>query len=109
MTGGRTASGTGFHGVYPILYSLFDREDRLDPVAMRRQVDGCLAAGAHGIAILGIASEMNKLSGSERVAFLEIVAEALADRRPLAATVPEASVSAQIEFARRAAQAARPG
>jgi len=70
---GRTTSRTGFHGVYPILYSLFDREDRLDPVAMRRQVEGCLAAGAHGLAVLGIASEMNKLSGSERLAFLETV------------------------------------
>lgn len=98
-------SKTGFSGVYPMLYALFDEDDRLDRTAMARQVEGCLAAGAHGLAILGIASEMNKLSADERAAFLDVVAEANRGRVPLAVTVPEASVPAQVAFARRAGAA----
>ena len=85
-------SRSGFHGIYPMLYAFFGADGRLDPVAMRRQIDGCIAAGVHGIAILGIASEMNKLSSIERRQFLDISAEAVAGRVPLAVTVPEPNV-----------------
>jgi 2-keto-3-deoxy-L-arabinonate dehydratase len=102
MATGEAGSKTGFFGIYPMLYALFDRADRLDPKALARQVDGCLKAGAHGLAILGIASEMNKLSTAERSAFLEIVAEANRGRAPLAVTVAEASVPAQVAFAKEA-------
>ena len=105
MTSLRERSKTGFAGVYPILYSLFGADDRLDHVAMRRQVEGCIAAGAHGIAILGIASEMNKLSAAERIEFLEVVADAVAKGVPLAVTVPEPNVPDQIAFAKRAERA----
>lgn len=105
MTSLRERSKTGFAGVYPILYSLFGADERLDHMAMRRQVEGCIAAGAHGIAILGIASEMNKLGHAERVEFLDVVADAVAGRVPLAVTVPEPNVLDQIAFARRAVQA----
>ncbi len=95
-------SRTGFFGIYPMLYALFGADERLDASAMRRQVEGCIAAGVHGIACLGIASEMNKLSSAERRTFLEITAEAVAGRVPLAVTVPEPNVPDQIAFARAA-------
>jgi 4-hydroxy-tetrahydrodipicolinate synthase len=95
-----------FFGVYPMLYSFFGADGLLHRVSMRRQVDACVAAGAHGIGILGIVGEMNKLEAMERRQILEWVAEDLAGRRPLAVTVSEPSIRGQVEFV-RAAEAAR--
>ena len=52
-----TARGTQppvFSGVYPILYAFYDASGRLDDGLMRLQVDKCIEAGAHGIAVLGL-------------------------------------------------------
>jgi 4-hydroxy-tetrahydrodipicolinate synthase len=91
-----------FHGIYPMLYTFFDHSGGIDRVAMKRQVDACIRAGTHGIAILGIVGEFNKLDVRERRRVLEIVAEDIAGRVPLAVTVPEPSVTGQIEFVKAA-------
>lgn len=94
-----------FSGIYPILYAFYDRDGRIDPVAMRRQVERCIAAGAHGIAVLGLVTEVTKLDVNERRELVAIVAEAIAGRVPLAVTVAENSVPGQIAFARAARDA----
>ncbi|MFO1349449.1 MAG: dihydrodipicolinate synthase family protein [Gammaproteobacteria bacterium] len=91
-----------FHGVYPILYAFFDARGQLDRAAMRRQVDGCLANGAHGIAVLGLATEVSKLSEAERHRVMEWVAEDVDGRAPLAITVYGNSVEQQVEYVRAA-------
>ena len=96
------ASHTGFHGVYPILYSFFDAGGRLDREAMRRQVEGCIGAGAHGIAVMGLATEVGKLDVNERRQVIDWVGEDIAGRVPYAVTVGEGSVPGQIEFVRAA-------
>jgi 4-hydroxy-tetrahydrodipicolinate synthase len=95
-----------FTGIYPMLYTYFDADGGLDRAAMQAQIDACLAGGAHGIAILGIVGEFNKQSVAERRAVLDLAAETLAGRRPLAVTICEPSIAGQIEFV-RAAEAAR--
>ena len=57
---------TGFHGIYPILYAFFDAQGRLDRGAMRAQVEACVRHGAHGLAVLGLATETYKLQTPER-------------------------------------------
>ncbi len=94
-----------FHGIYPILYAFFGPDGSLDRAAMRRQVEACIAAGAHGIAVLGLATEVNKLSTPERRLVMEWAAEDIAGRVPLAVTVAEGSVDGQVAFAEAAAQA----
>jgi 2-keto-3-deoxy-L-arabinonate dehydratase len=89
-------------GIWPILYAYFDAAGRLDRAAMRRELDGCVAGGAHGVAVLGLATEVGKLDVRERRQLLDWVAEDLAARRPLAVTVAEPSVAGQIEMARAA-------
>src|SRR3546814_8252619 len=69
---------------------------------MRRQVDACIANGAHGIAILGLATEVNKLSTAERRMAMEWAAEDIGGRVPLAVTIAEATVPGQVEMARAA-------
>lgn len=90
-------------GIYPMLYAFFDAQGRLDRDASRRQVEAFVKHGAHGMAVLGLATEVNKLADAERRQLLEWVAEDLGGRLPLAVTVNAATIEAQVEFARFAA------
>jgi 4-hydroxy-tetrahydrodipicolinate synthase len=94
---------TRFRGIYPMLFAFFDREDRLDQAATRRQVEAMLAAGVHGIAVLGLATECNKLATQEKRQLLDWVAQSLDGRLPLSVTVSETSVRGQVEFVAAAA------
>jgi 2-keto-3-deoxy-L-arabinonate dehydratase len=91
-------------GIWPILYAFFDATGRIDRAAMRRQLDACVAGGAHGVAVMGLATEVGKLDVRERRELLEWVAADLGGRRPLAVTVAEPSVPGQVEMARAAEQ-----
>ena len=76
-----------FQGIYPMLYAFFGADGGLDRAAMRHQVEFCVDAGVHGVAALGLATEVDKLSPHERRQVLDWVAEDLAGRLPLAITV----------------------
>jgi 2-keto-3-deoxy-L-arabinonate dehydratase len=93
-----------FRGVYPMLYAFFDAAGRLDRGAMRAQVEYCVAGGAHGIAALGLGTEVSKLRPEERRQVVAWVAEDLAGRLPLAITVFGATPAEQIAFVRTAAE-----
>jgi 2-keto-3-deoxy-L-arabinonate dehydratase len=69
---------------------------------MTRQAAKCIAAGAHGIAVLGLVTEVQKLDVNERRHLVEVVGRAIDGRVPYAVTVGEQSVHGQIEFARMA-------
>ena len=60
--------------------------------------------GAHGIAALGLGTEVSKLTPEERLAVVTWVAEDLAGRRPLAITVFGATPAEQTAFVRAAAE-----
>jgi 4-hydroxy-tetrahydrodipicolinate synthase len=92
-----------FEGVYPILYAFFDRAGRLDRETMRRQVEACVAGGAHGVAALGLATEVGKLSPAERRQVLEWVVEDVGGRLPVAITVFGETPEVQAGFVRAAA------
>lgn len=87
-----------FGGIYPILYAFFGRNGRLDQGQMREQVRRCLAGGAHGIAVLGLATEVNKLDADEKRDVVRWAAEEIGGRVPLAATVAEATAEAAARF-----------
>lgn len=91
-----------FHGIYPILYAFFGPDGTLDRAAMRAQVEACVAGGAHGLAVLGLATETHKLQTQERRQAMEWAAEDLAGRLPLAVTIAEPSVAGQVDFVRAA-------
>lgn len=94
-----------FHGVYPVLYAFYDRSGAIDVGAMRRQVEHCVGAGAHGLMILGLVTEVNKMDVTERLAVVELVGELNGGRRPYAVTIGEPSIDGQIAFARKARRA----
>ena len=90
--------GSDFQGIYPMLYAFFGADGELDRAAMRRQVEFCVEAGTQGVAALGLATEVDKLSPRERRQVLEWVAEDLAGRLPLAITVFGNTVDEQSTF-----------
>lgn len=99
-----TAAASAFRGIYPILYAYFRADDgRLDEAAMRRQARLCLAGGAHGLAVLGLATEVNKLSPDEKRAVVRWTAEEAAGRVPVAVTVAENTVEEAAGFVADAA------
>jgi dihydrodipicolinate synthase/N-acetylneuraminate lyase len=97
-------AASGFQGVYPMLYAFFDAAGRLDRGAMRVQVEYCIESGAHGIAALGLGTEVSTLEPEERRLVMEWAAEDLRGRLPLAITVFGATPAEQITFARAAAE-----
>ncbi len=93
-----------FHGIYPMLYAYFDRSGALDRRMARRQVEAAVAGGAHGVAVLGLATEVNKLTDGERREMVEWVAADLGARLPLAVTIAPGPVAQQVAFGRFAAK-----
>lgn len=85
-----------FHGIHGIVYAMFDTDEQLDRAAMRRQVQLCLNAGVHGMAALGLATEVSKLTVPERCVVMEWVAEDVGGKVPLAFTIFGSSVAEQI-------------
>ncbi|HEY0920486.1 dihydrodipicolinate synthase family protein [Devosia sp.] len=92
-------------GIYPMLYAYFDEHGRLDQDAAERQVEAAVAGGAHGLAVLGLGTEVNKLSAAERQALLGWVGRALAGRLPLAVTIAEADIERALAAAESAQRA----
>ncbi len=86
-------------GIYPMLYAFFGRNGGLDREATRRQVRAFVDNGAHGMAVLGLGTEVSKLADAERRQLVDWVAEDLGGRLPLAVTVNAPTVDAQVEFA----------
>lgn len=92
-------------GIYPMLYSFFDDQGGLRLEPFQAQVDVVLANGAAGVAILGLGTEVSRLTPQERIQVLETVAARIDGKALLLVTVYGDTPSAQIEFARRAVDA----
>ncbi|MGI9433633.1 MAG: dihydrodipicolinate synthase family protein, partial [Geminicoccaceae bacterium] len=95
-------SMSDFHGIYPILYAFFDGQGRLDREAMRRQTEACVKMGAHGIAALGLATEVSKLSAEERHDVMSWLADDVDGRLPIAITVFGKTPAEQIAYVKAA-------
>lgn len=92
-------------GIHAMQFAFFDAQGRLDRHAMRRQAEASVAGHAHGVAALGLATEVNKLSQDERHTLIDWVSRDIGGRLPLAVTIAGASVQDQVELARHAADA----
>jgi 2-keto-3-deoxy-L-arabinonate dehydratase len=95
-----------FAGIHAMVYALFDAQERLDREAMRRQTELCLSLGVHGMAALGLATEVSKLTQAERLQVMEWVSEDTGGKVPLAFTIFGSSVAEQVSQV-RAAEAAK--
>jgi len=87
-----------FPGIHAVLYALFDSAERLDRGAMRVQVEYVRACGADGVTVLGLATEVGKLSAEEKRQVIDWAAEDAAGL-PLSVTVTGNSVAEQVALA----------
>lgn len=94
-----------FPGIHCVLYALFDTEERLSRDLMRAQVDRVIGTGVDGITVLGLATEVLKLSGDERRQVIDWAAADIAGRVPLSVTIAGNSVAEQVALATYATQA----
>lgn len=94
-----------FAGIHCVLYALFDAQERLDRGLMREQVDQVIAAGVDGITVLGLATEVLKLTGQERRDLIDWAARDIAGRVPLSVTIAGNSVAEQVALAAHATDA----
>lgn len=92
-----------FSGVHAVLYAMFLPDETLDHKAMAHQVDYCVDEGCHGITVLGLATEVSKLTFDERKALIKTVGLANRGRLPFSVTVAGNSVAEQIDLAQYAA------
>ena len=60
------AETTDLRGIVPIVYTPFDASGRIDEEDLERLVEHLIAAGAHGLAAAGGASEAHKMPVAER-------------------------------------------
>lgn len=82
-------------GIHAVLYALFDAAEVVDHGAMARQVDHVLSHGVAGVTILGLATEVGKLSSEERCRVIDTVSRAVAGRAAFSVTIAGNSVAEQ--------------
>ena len=68
-------------------YCFYNKNNMIDEYAMRDQIQLIKKIGSHGIACLGLATEVNKLSFKEKQKLIEIVADNSGDRLPIVITI----------------------
>lgn len=90
-------------GIIPIVYTPFDERGEIIVADVRRLVDYLIAAGAHGLAAVGGASEAFKLTLDERRDLAELVAEQAARRVPIIVGVSAVNTADAAALARHAA------
>jgi 4-hydroxy-tetrahydrodipicolinate synthase len=91
-------------GIHCVLFALWDAYERLDRVAMRRQVEWVRGQAADGVVVLGLATEVGKLDLREK---RDVIAWAAEDAGPLplSVTIAANSVAEQAELLRAAEEA----
>lgn len=74
-------------GIHAVLYALFDRDEHTDLGAMRAQAQLMVDLGTHGVTVLGLATEVQKLSEHERIEIIEAVAQDVVGHIPFSVTL----------------------
>jgi len=100
----RQPHDTRFRGVFAIPPTPFDDVGQLDIASLRRCVDFCVAAGAHGIVAPVNASESIALTDAERLRVAEILVEQGNQRIPVVIGVSGVSTAASVLYAQHAAE-----
>jgi len=90
-------------GVFPILVTPFDKQERIDTDSLRNLVDFTIDAGVHGLGI-ALGSEILKLTEPERDLVINTVVDQARGRVPIVVnTGAQASVTAAL-YSRRAVE-----
>ncbi len=94
-------TNTTMQGLFPILATPFDDDDRIDVDDLRREVEFSIEKGVHGIGI-ALASEVMKLSETERDLVTRTVVDQAKGRVPVVVNTGAPSTSLTIQYSKRA-------
>lgn len=94
--------GGTLRGIIPIVYTPFDASGDIDEADVRRLVNALLAAGAHGLAAVGGASECHTLTLAERHQLAALVMEEVRHRVPVIVGVSATTTAPAVTLARQA-------
>jgi len=97
-------SSIAWRGVFPALTTKFTAADGLDWAAMENHLAFQLAAGVHGLIILGSLGENAVLSSEEKLEMVRFFARADRRGKPLVACIAESSTRDAKAFARAATE-----
>ena len=89
-----------FHGIFTIPQTPFTDTGLLDTESLRREIDFCIEAGAHGIVYPVMVSEFWLLSDDERKDAIEVVVRQTDGRAPVIAGVAGVSTEVAVMFSR---------
>ena len=87
-----------FRGTHAVIYALFEANGKLNQSAMRAQIQLMLDEGVDGITVLGLATEVNKLTPREQRDIIKWAAEEIKNRVPLSVTITGNNVDTQREL-----------
>ena len=102
MTANSIKLGGAFRGVYPILYCYFGSDGRIDDGAMTAQIEACLRLEPDGLAVLGLATEIMKLSEAEKHHLIDLTLATVSGRVPVAVTIGGPSAAERFALINRA-------
>lgn len=90
-------------GILPVVQTPFDAHGRIDEQSLVRLVQATLDAGACGLLVPAVASEVDSLSADERLRILTLVLDAAAGRVPILAgcSSPDPAESVRLALAAR--------
>src|SRR5947209_10386512 len=91
-------------GIYPIVYTPFDAEDRIDEEDLERLIEHLIAAGAHGLAAVGGASECHKMPLTERTGLAERTVRYARGRVPVIVGTSATNTAESVAMSRHAAE-----
>lgn len=91
-----------WRGVFPAVTTQFTGSGEVDAGATARHVEVLLAAGVHGVVMLGTLGEGSSLEAEEKRALLAATVEGVGGRVPVLAGVAELSTAAACRMARDA-------
>ena len=62
-------------GIFPILYTFFNKNNSIDYKLMEEQISLIFKKKCNGIAALGLATEVNKLTLKEKIKIIELISK----------------------------------
>src|SRR5215211_4224999 len=89
-------------GIIPIVYTPFDAEGRIDEEDLERLIEYLIAAGVHGLAACGGASESHKMPIAERMWLAERTKHFARDRVPVIVGTSATNSAESIELSQHA-------
>ena len=88
------------HGMFPVLVTPFDEQDRVDEDSLRSVVEYNINAGVHGV-VIAFATEIMKLTDAERLRVAEVVIDQARDRVPVVVNTGATSTYATVQYSRQ--------